>query len=93
MFNLNKAFEVDTNGLQIEDGAGVLSGSIDPVTISNTKPCFYFRTNGSIYYHTGIGTWQLIQSDGGSSFDEDLLLFDETASLLVDNEFNALRGV
>lgn len=93
MFDLNKAHVISSNGLLIEEGTGILSGPSNPSTISMNVPCFYFRTNGEIYYHTGVGTWQLISSGGGSSFDEDTLLFDETANLLVDYEFNALRGV
>lgn len=87
-----KAFEVDSNGILIESGTLILSGLAAPTAISMNVPCFYFRTNGEIYSHTGIGTWTLFSSGGGSSFDENKILLDNQGRTLNDQKFNLLRS-
>ena len=65
VFNPKQAFEVDNNGLSIEDGSTILSGSAIPDAIVVTTPCYYLRTNGEIWYHTGTGVWELLINSGG----------------------------
>jgi hypothetical protein len=73
-FNRQKAEETSSDGLLIEGGTHIISGSASPVgLISPTFPTHYLRTNGEIWYHTGTGSWTMIQSgnsqiDGGNAF-------------------------
>lgn len=64
-YNPKYSFEVDDNGIAISDGSTILSGSGSPVSITVTSPCYYLRTNGEIWYHTGTGTWTLLINSGG----------------------------
>ena len=64
MIDLTKAFEVDANGLLIENGAAIISGSASPESISVSMPTFYLRTNGETYFNAGNGSWALVGPQG-----------------------------
>jgi hypothetical protein len=63
MFNRNKAFEIPDDGLLLENGSHLISGSGVPVH-SVTGPTVYFRTNNTIYFNDGIGSGWVLQSAG-----------------------------
>lgn len=89
-FNPKYAFEVASDGLAIEDGATILSGSGLPNSIIVTVPCYYLRTNGEIYYHTGSGSWTQVQT---SAFDEDQILVSDSKEVLISQSGDVLRGM
>ena len=90
-YNPNKAFEVDSNGVKIENGVLIISGSVDPVSISMSVPAFYHRTNGEIWWHAGTGVWTLISSQS-LIFNEDIILTNYQGEVITDQYYNVLRG-
>jgi hypothetical protein len=64
-YDPRRSFDIDTNGLGIESGSTILSGSNIPDAIVVSVPCYYFRTNGEIWYNVGSGPWVLLISAGG----------------------------
>ena len=91
-FDFNKAFVFSDDGLILENGAHLISGSGVPVHLA-TNPTVYFRTNNEIYLNDGAGSGWVLFSGSGSSFDIDSVLTDNFFDTLVDNEGNVLTGV
>jgi len=60
-FNVNKAFEAD-NGIVLNGGAGVFSGSASPVGQDAPIGSRYLRDNGELWskHNTGVNDWIII---------------------------------
>ncbi len=61
MFNRNKAFEIPDDGLLLENGSHLISGSGVPVH-SVTGPTVYLSSDNKIYFNDGIGSGWVLQS-------------------------------
>jgi len=64
-FNFNRSYEVSDDGVAIENGVHIQSGSGVPVH-AVTNASVYFRTNGEIYTNDLSG-WVLFAGSGGVS--------------------------
>lgn len=63
MFNRNKAFEIPDDGLLLENGSHLISGSGVPVH-SVTGPTVYLSSENKIYFNDGAGSgWVLQESE------------------------------
>lgn len=60
-FDFNKAYVVSDDGLILENGSHLISGSGVPVH-SVTNPTVYFRTNNTVYFNNGEGSGWVLQS-------------------------------
>jgi hypothetical protein len=70
MYNLSKAFDIDSNGLSIEGGAGFLSGSASPTSITGSRAIVYVRNNGEIWFKPASGSWGLVHSLSSSEMHQ-----------------------
>lgn len=61
-----KAFEVDSNGILIEDGPHITGGSATPV-YNALVPTLYIQSNGALWTNPGGTTWTALGSSSGSN--------------------------
>lgn len=64
MFDRDKAFEIPDDGILIEGGVHVISGSQTPdsLSINPTNPTVFIQSNGTLWKHSGTGAWSRIGS-------------------------------
>ena len=62
MFDRSKAFEIPDNGLLLENGIHIISGTSEPSAIVVTGPTIYMQLDGTIWKNDGIGSWSRVGS-------------------------------
>lgn len=62
MFDRSKAFEIPDNGLLLENGIHIISGTSEPSAIIVTGPTIYMQLDGTIWKNDGIGSWSRVGS-------------------------------
>lgn len=93
MFDRSKAFEIPDNGLLLENGIHIISGTSEPSAIVVTGPTIYMQLDGTIWKNDGIGSWSRVGSLNFAFRKVDqALTIPDNQQMLIIGEFTVTEN-